>query len=118
MNAKKLSESLEFKVTVPFLKVLSIFYNDPKQGFAGSDICAKSKLKSGTVYPLLIRLEENGWLESNWEKVDPKIIGRPKKRLYKVTKHGMQHGTKILSEYIPGAEKLIQLGKNGIPAVC
>jgi DNA-binding PadR family transcriptional regulator len=43
---------------------------------------------SGTVYPLLRRLEDKGWLSSRWEDVDPAAAGRPRRRLYRLTGEG------------------------------
>jgi len=45
-------------------------------------------LSSGTLYPILMRLDEAGWLESRWEKVDPARVGRPRRRLYRITALG------------------------------
>ena len=94
-------EKLIFRVTVQFLKVISIFINNPLRIYSGADICRKAKLKSGTVYPMLIKLEIGGWLSSELEKIDPRKEGRPKRRLYKITYKGSVEGQKILAEHFP-----------------
>ncbi|MGK7883488.1 MAG: PadR family transcriptional regulator [Crocosphaera sp.] len=76
------------RITKPLLQVLAVFLEKPGQQFAGSDIRRQTALSTGTVYPLLLRLELNGWLESQWEQVEPKEVGRPRKRLYQLTKNG------------------------------
>ena len=42
-------------------------------------------LGHGTLYKALGRLEDQGLLESRWEDVDPSEVGRPRRRLYRVT---------------------------------
>ena len=44
---------------------------------------------SGTVYPLLRRLEKVGWLTSLWEDIDPETEGRPKRRIFTLTDTGL-----------------------------
>lgn len=59
---------------------------------------AELDLKSGTVYPLLARLEKAGWLESRWEEIDPAEAGRPRRRLYRLTGEGELVATRSLAE--------------------
>lgn len=58
---------------------------------SGADIGRKTALKSGTLYPLLFRLEEAGWLTSEWETAEPIDLGRPRRRYYSVTGVGRAH---------------------------
>ena len=41
------------------------------------EIGTTARLPSGTVHPLLARLEGVGWLPSRWEAIDPRAQGRP-----------------------------------------
>jgi hypothetical protein len=43
----------------------------------GLEICAAAGLASGTVHPILARLERLGWLESRWEDIDPARVAAP-----------------------------------------
>jgi DNA-binding PadR family transcriptional regulator len=52
----------------------------------GLEIAAATRLKSGSLYPLLIRLNERGLLESRW--LEPERPGRPARHAYKVTGAG------------------------------
>lgn len=52
----------------------------------GYDITARSGLKSGTLYPLLVRLEAAGQLEARWE--ESPIAGRPPRHIYRLTEAG------------------------------
>jgi PadR family transcriptional regulator, regulatory protein PadR len=57
-------------------------------GACGSELTKFTKLSSGSLYPILIRLEQAGWLESEWEEEAPTTLGRPRRRNYSVTKLG------------------------------
>src|SRR5690349_17354228 len=52
----------------------------------GLRICQATGLGSGTVYPILERLEEAGWITSAWESPQPQ--GRPRRRFYQRTDAG------------------------------
>jgi len=52
----------------------------------GLEIAAATGLKSGSLYPLLIRLSERGLLESRW--LEPERPGRPARHAYKITGAG------------------------------
>ncbi|HET9179044.1 MAG TPA: helix-turn-helix transcriptional regulator [Terriglobia bacterium] len=52
---------------------------------SGADIARATKLQSGTLYPILLRLEQAKWLESRWEAGNPHDLGRPRRRYYRLT---------------------------------
>ena len=52
----------------------------------GYDLSKETGLKSGTLYPMLSRLEQSGWLETRWE--EPSAPGRPARHLYRLTPAG------------------------------
>ncbi len=55
----------------------------------GFDIIDASGLKSGTVYPVLRRLEDAGLLRSRWERVQAaRDEQRPPRRYYELTASG------------------------------
>ena len=56
-----------------------------RDGLSGVEIGRETKLASGTLYPILLRLEQAGWLDSRWEIEDPRSLGRPRRRLYRMT---------------------------------
>src|SRR5207247_5630429 len=74
----------EIQITTHVLKVLSTFLSDPKAELSGAEVSKRTGLKSGTLYPILIRLESAKWLTSEWEAGDPKILGRPRRRFYSI----------------------------------
>lgn len=78
------------RLTPQTVKVLISLYSDP--GSSGAAICKATGLHSGTVYPILARLEEAGWIRGQWECADPKRLGRPRKRHYNLTAEGSTVG--------------------------
>ena len=86
------------RLTHQALKVLSVFIERPQDQVAGSDILKRTAMLSGTVYPILMRLERAGWLESEWERLEPSEIGRPRKRLYRISPRGYNATNAALAE--------------------
>ncbi|HEY2576071.1 MAG TPA: helix-turn-helix transcriptional regulator [Streptosporangiaceae bacterium] len=76
------------KMTLPVQLVLRALLADPSQEMYGLQICTEAGLPSGTIHPILARLEGWGWLESRWEDTDPAEQGRPRRRYYKLTRAG------------------------------
>lgn len=54
----------------------------------GYELASIAGLKSGTLYPLLIRLEAQGFLEAEWQQ--PVARGRPPRHAYRLTAAGEQ----------------------------
>jgi PadR family transcriptional regulator PadR len=78
------------------LKVLGSFLSDPRAELSGADIARMTKLASGTLYPILLRLEGAGWFASRWEKANPADLGRPRRRLYRMTALGAKRAKQEL----------------------
>lgn len=55
-------------------------------GRHGYDLCSQARVQSGTLYPLLIRLEAQGFLTARWEQSE--IAGRPPRHVYRLTAAG------------------------------
>lgn len=87
------------RVTGPLLKVLSVMQEDPGTAMYGLQLSRSTGLKSGTLYPLLDRLEEVGWVESRWETPDPTARRHPRRRYYSLTGTGVHEARHILAEY-------------------
>ncbi len=88
----------EPRVTHQGMKVLGCFAANPQRQLSGADITRAAGLLSGTLYPLLIRYENAGWLASTWEDVDEVAVGRPKRRLYRLTGAGERAYQQLLRE--------------------
>jgi PadR family transcriptional regulator, regulatory protein PadR len=89
----------KIRMSGPTLKLLKLLLENPKEGRSGAEISKITKLGSGTMYPLLQRLEIAKWIEGEWENVDPSEIGRPKRRLYKLTRSGQAAASKELAQF-------------------
>lgn len=92
----------DFRITVPTLKVLRLLLDNVRTSYSGAEITKRTKVGPGTLYPLLARLETHGWLSSAWEDVDPSEVGRPRKRLYRLTGVGQRSALNTLSEFQEG----------------
>ncbi|GID31404.1 PadR family transcriptional regulator [Paractinoplanes brasiliensis] len=78
----------EPRITASVLKVLAGLLADPGAQRYGLELMQQSGLPSGTLYPILARLERAGWVESHWEQIDPVAEGRPSRRYYQLTPDG------------------------------
>lgn len=71
-------------MTLPTQLVLHVLLDDPDRERYGLELCRAAGLPSGTIHPILARLEKAGWLISHWEKIDASEEGRPKRRYYRL----------------------------------
>lgn len=86
------------RVSRHMLKVLKIMVEKPLTPYSGADIAREIGIGSGTLYPLLQRLENAEWLKSKWEEVNPSEAGRPRRRHYRLTGKGQTEALKALAE--------------------
>ncbi len=77
--------------------VLVLLTEQPASWRHGYELCQRTGLKAGTLYPILIRLAERGWLETSWETVDT-ATGRPPRHLYRLTKTGLLEAQALEAE--------------------
>lgn len=100
------------RMTLPTQLVLRELMADPSRSMYGLELCAAAGLPSGTIHPILARLERVGWLVSEWEEVDPHEKGRPRRRYYRLDPnniavvqaalHRAEAGTQALKNMRPG----------------
>jgi len=76
-------------MTLPTQLVLRALLADPGAERYGLEIGDTAGLPSGTIHPILARLERLGWVESQWEEVAPSQVGRPARRYYRLTTDGV-----------------------------
>jgi PadR family transcriptional regulator PadR len=69
------------------LQLLSALTARPRQWAHGYDLSMATGLKSGTLYPILMRLSDRGLLEHKWQ--DSPDPGRPPRHLYRLTADGL-----------------------------
>ncbi|UUL81253.1 PadR family transcriptional regulator [Sphingomonas qomolangmaensis] len=68
--------------------VLAVLLDAGVQWSHGYELAQLADVKSGTIYPLLIRLEAQGYLEAEWQQ--PAEGGRPPRHAYRLTASGVQ----------------------------
>lgn len=69
------------------ISVLRVLAADPSQWRYGYDLATEVHLKSGSLYPILVRLSDRGLLEATWE---PGPQGRPPRHLYRLSTAGRE----------------------------
>jgi PadR family transcriptional regulator PadR len=78
------------------LAVLVALGEQPSTWQHGYALAQLTGLKSGTLYPILIRLADRGLVEACWQ--DEPVPGRPRRHLYRLTAHGLASATTALAE--------------------
>ena len=76
------------RLTAATVAVLRALLTEPTREMYGLQICAEAGLPTGTVHPILARLEKMEWLASEWEQIDAHTEGRPRRRYYRLSERG------------------------------
>jgi PadR family transcriptional regulator, regulatory protein PadR len=76
------------KLTGPLERVLRVLVADPAAPHYGYDLMKAARLPSGTLYPMLARLQQEGLVDSEWEEQRPDAGGRPPRKYYRLTAEG------------------------------
>jgi len=77
------------------LSVLAALSQQPSDWQHGYALAKLTGLKSGTLYPILIRLADRGLVEACWQ--DEPQPGRPRRHLYRLTAAGLASATGALA---------------------
>lgn len=77
-----------FRLTMATRLVLDVLVAEAGAEHYGAAIGRRADLPTGTVHPILARLEGAGWVASRWEDVDPRAVKRPARRFYRLTDEG------------------------------
>ena len=78
--------------TLALLAALAARPSDWRHGY---DLARETGLKSGTLYPILVRLADRELVEACWEEGEP--AGRPRRHLYRLTADGLAAATAALA---------------------
>jgi DNA-binding MarR family transcriptional regulator len=89
----------KIRISLQTLRVLESFLENVSDELAGADVQKRSGVASGTLYPILLRLEAAGWFVSRWERVDPAAAGRPRRRLYRLTPNGLARAGEVFASF-------------------
>ena len=77
------------------MSVLATLCQQPSEWQHGYALAKQTGLKSGTLYPILIRLSDRGLVEACWQ--DEPTPGRPRRHLYRLTSAGLASATGALA---------------------
>lgn len=86
-------------------ELLSALAEQPQAWRYGYDLSKQTGLKSGTLYPILMRLTDQGLLESEW-RASP-IEGRPPRHAYRLTSAGLAEAAKNPGQIKPATAKRV-----------
>jgi PadR family transcriptional regulator PadR len=81
------------------LSVLASLEADPAAWRHGYLLAKQTGLRSGSLYPILIRLAERGLVEACWEDGQP--AGRPRRHLYRLSSDGLAAARAALAVTAP-----------------
>lgn len=70
------------------IALLACFLEGAGEWRHGYDLAKATGLKSGSLYPILLRLSDQAYLESRW--CEPDKPGRPPRHAYRLTAKGRQ----------------------------
>jgi DNA-binding PadR family transcriptional regulator len=78
---------MKLRLSPQTLLVLDALLDPGEEWKYGYDISRNTGLKSGTLYPILMRLAERKLLETAWEAAE---AGRPPRHMYRFTPEGLR----------------------------
>jgi PadR family transcriptional regulator PadR len=76
------------RMTLQTQLILQALLRNPARELYGLELSQETGLLPGTAYPILLRLENQGWVTSRWEDIDPHAEKRPARRYYRLTASG------------------------------
>ncbi|MGH3177298.1 MAG: PadR family transcriptional regulator [Streptosporangiaceae bacterium] len=91
------------------LSVLAALCDQPSQWRHGYALARQTGLKSGTLYPILIRLADRGLVEACWQ--DEPMPGGPRRHLYRLTSAGLASATGALASAAERAEGQVAVAR-------
>ena len=93
------------KLTKPLERVLRVFLADTSARRYGYDLMKAARLPSGTLYPMLARLQDQGLVTSEWEPPPADAGGRPPRKYYQLTGEGVRAARLELAQAADGAPR-------------
>jgi PadR family transcriptional regulator, regulatory protein PadR len=78
---------MKLRLSPQTLLVMDAFLEQVEEWKYGYDLSRVTGLKSGTLYPILMRMAERNLLETQWETGEP---GRPARHMYRFTPDGLR----------------------------
>lgn len=93
------------------LAVISVLASTPMHGYAIGQALEEAgigKVKGGTFYPILAKLEAQNIVSSEWEHAD----SGPGRKIFTLTEHGKQHATAMKQQWASFANSINQITNN------
>ncbi|MFC4508251.1 MULTISPECIES: PadR family transcriptional regulator [Streptomyces] len=85
------------------------------EGLYGLELSRMTDLPNGTLFPLLERLRQAGWVERYWEQDDiAEAEGRPRRRFYRLTPKGAERAPHALAEAAASAAARTGIARPGL----
>jgi len=98
---------MKLRMSPQTILTLDAFLERPVEWKYGYDLSRTTGLKSGTMYPILMRLAERKLLETQWEIADP---GKPPRHMYRFTPEGLRFARANAPEQATGGLGQVALG--------
>jgi DNA-binding PadR family transcriptional regulator len=73
------------------IRVLEQLVDERRSWHYGYALSQQTGLASGTLYPILMRLSDDDWLETRWS--EPEQPGRPPRHMYRLTADGAREAS-------------------------
>jgi PadR family transcriptional regulator PadR len=89
---------MPMRMTAAVATVLATFLEDPAADRYGLELMRATSYPSGTLYPILARLQDAGWVTADWEDIDSAAVGRPARRYYRLTPAGATEARAAVAE--------------------
>lgn len=89
------------------IAVLQALAENPQSWRYGYDLGRQVGLKSGSLYPILMRLAERSLVEARWESDPPR--GRPPRHLYRLTAAGLERAPTTMDIVGAGLSRRVEL---------
>jgi PadR family transcriptional regulator len=91
--------AIQPRLTPQTIAVLRVLLAAPAVPRYGLEIAREAGLKTGTLHPILARLQQAGWVESFWETpAEHEDQGRPRRRYYRFTSGGAESARRTMAE--------------------
>ena len=98
---------MKMRISPQTLLLLDAFLEEVEEWKYGYDLSRATGLKSGTLYPILMRLSERRLLETQWEDSEP---GRPPRHMYRFTQEGLRFARANAASRARGSLGQVALG--------
>jgi PadR family transcriptional regulator, regulatory protein PadR len=99
---------MKLRMSPQTLLVLDAFLEQAEEWKYGYDLSRVTGLRSGTLYPILMRLAGHKLLETEWEAAEP---GKPPRHMYRFTPDGLRFARANASAHARSALDQVALGR-------